>query len=118
MARSIRLGALVATLLLAGCGKVGSPDIPVGSTYPKIYPADAVRPAAPAQSPSSGAVAAFTASGAWIDPASHRLIIDPNADIDQKGSGGTQGTSSPSATSTPKPSNTEAGGAPTMLPAQ
>ena len=104
--RSLRLGTAVGALAfaaaLAGCGKVGSPDIPPGSTYPKVYPANAIRPTQPqqAQAPTTGS--AFTASGAWIDPAQRLILVDPYADIDQKGAGGLLGSSEP----TPTPAGT------------
>jgi len=85
------LAAIGAILVLAGCGKLGSLDVPPHSTYPKIYPANAIRTNPAASSLRSVSVPAtnFTPSGAWIDPDQHRAAIDPFADIDQKGSGGT-----------------------------
>jgi hypothetical protein len=78
---------IVAILLVAGladCGKVGSPDIPPGSTYPKVYPALAVKSARPNQAEANATVSSFTPTGAWIDPNMRRPDIDPYADIDRR----------------------------------
>ena len=85
------LAAIGAILVLAGCGKLGSLDVPPHSTYPKVYPANAIKtnPAGASLRSVSGPAANFSPSGAWIDPDQHRATIDPFADVDQKGSGGT-----------------------------
>jgi hypothetical protein len=82
-------GALALLVALAACGKAGSPSVPPNSTFPKVYPANASRPQNPAQSKPVTQSAAFTPSGAWIDPNQHLPTIDPYADIDHKGPGGT-----------------------------
>ena len=87
---------VAAIVLLAGCGKVGSLDVPPGSTYPKVYPSNAKPlPAASRNTVvQTGPQPEFTSSGAWIDPDQHRFLIDPFADINQTGSGGITGVQS------------------------
>ena len=96
--RLVLLGALLGAL--AACGKLGPPDTPPGSTYPRGYPAGAalstqngtlISGEAGGTAPASKTIAgpgasngpAFTANGAWIDPDMHRTAIDPNADLDK-----------------------------------
>ena len=80
--------ALLLLAGLAGCGKVGSPNIPPNSIYPKVYPAAAVRQPAPVAHGPSVPAAAFTPSGAWIDPNMRRPSLDPYADVDHASQGG------------------------------
>ena len=82
-------GALALLVALSACGKAGSPSVPPNSTFPKVYPANAARQPNPGQSQQANQAATFTSSGAWIDPDQRLPSIDPYADIDQKGSGGT-----------------------------
>jgi hypothetical protein len=92
-------GAAVSLLLAAaGCGKVGSPEIPPNSTYPKVYPANAARPTLRVPPVEVTQRQLFTPSGAWIDPDQHLPEIDPYADVDQKGQGAfIGGTGAPAA---------------------
>ena len=82
MTRRAAFAVLALAAALTGCGKVGGPDIPQGSTYPKVYPADAAHGALqPQQLPYEvGQKPAFTPSGAWIDPDQLRPRVDPYAD--------------------------------------
>ncbi len=80
----------------AACGKVGPPNTPPGSIYPRAYPAGAsasslIEPlshdsnaaSTRIEPPSDPHGPAFTAQGAWIDPNTRRPQIDPYADLDK-----------------------------------
>ena len=98
MTRSFPFAAIALLAGLAACGKVGPPDTPPGSTYPKAYPAgttasalitplssrDTTNAASKTiQEPPATSGPAFTAKGAWIDPDTRGPKIDPNADLDK-----------------------------------
>lgn len=109
MAPAIRIAVLLALAGLAACGKMGPPNTPPGSTYPKGYPEGATaKPvtgltgvSASSQVGTAGGPAAggtgtitppvpvqnqqpqFTKNGSWVDPDMHRPVIDPKADQDK-----------------------------------
>jgi predicted small lipoprotein YifL len=98
MRHPLRLGLVVLLGALAACGKIGPPDTPPGSTYPKAYPAGAtatslISPLSDRETTNAASTKiltapevngpAFTAKGSWIDPNTHRPTIDPNADLDK-----------------------------------
>ena len=82
------VAAILIAAALAGCGKVGALNIPPDSTYPKVYPKAAAKEAAPVESGPGAQGAAFTPSGAWIDPNVRRPTVDPYADVDHSSGGG------------------------------
>ncbi|HEY1720068.1 MAG TPA: hypothetical protein VGG27_02400 [Magnetospirillaceae bacterium] len=102
MGQPSRIAALVLLAALAGCGKMGPPDTPPNSTYPKGYPEGSISKPLPGLVASGGSGngtkestttttvtpvttnnPTFTKNGAWIDPNMRRPTIDPKADEDK-----------------------------------
>jgi len=99
MARPRGLAVIALLAALGACGKVGPPDTPPGSIYPKAYPSgsQATNLISPLSNRDSNANAAstkitpppdvngptFTAKGSWIDPNTRQPSINPDADLDK-----------------------------------